>query len=50
MGEPYPVQAKGGGANGSDAVTFTNWNAPVNVTAPTDVVDISEVVKREAKM
>ncbi len=50
VGEPYPVQVKGGGANGSDAVTFTNWNAPVNVTAPTDVVDISEVVKREAKM
>ena len=50
VGEPYPVQVKGGGANGSDAVTFTNWNAPVNVTAPTDVVDISEVVKREARM
>jgi hypothetical protein len=50
VGEPYPVQVKGAGGPGSDAVTFTNWNAPVNVTAPTDVVDISELVKREATM
>ena len=50
VGEPYPVQAKGGRAQGSGEISFTNWNAPVNVTAPTDVVDISEVVKREAKM
>ena len=49
VGEPYPVQVKGGGANGSDAVTFTNWNAPVNVTAPTDVVDISELAKLGAE-
>ena len=50
VGEPYPVQVKGAGAESSGENSFTNWNAPVNVTAPTDVVDISEVVKREAKM
>ena len=50
VGEPYPVQVKGAGAESSGENSFTNWNAPVNVTAPTDVVDISEVVKREATM
>ena len=49
VGEPYPVQVKGAGAESSGENSFTNWNAPVNVTAPTDVVDISEVAKREAK-
>jgi len=43
VGEPYPLQIKGTGT-GSDSgvgeVNFTNWNAPISVTAPTDVVDI----------
>ncbi len=37
VGEPYPVQIKG---PGSDVISFTAWNAPVSVTAPTDVIDI----------
>ena len=41
VGEPYPVQAKGGRAQGSGEISFTNWNAPVNVTAPTNILDIS---------
>ena len=43
VGEPYPVQAKGGRAQGSGEISFTNWNAPVNVTAPTNILDISEL-------
>ena len=43
VGEPYPVQIKADGAEGSGAITFTNWNAPVDVTAPTDVVDIRQL-------
>jgi hypothetical protein len=45
VGEPYPVQIKGDGADGSGEITFTDWNAPVSVTAPTDVVDIGELAK-----
>jgi hypothetical protein len=41
VGEPYPVQIKGDGTSGSGEINFTNWNAPVNVTAPTDVLDLS---------
>ena len=45
VGEPYPVQIKGDGADGSGEITFSDWNAPVSVTAPTDVVDIGELAK-----
>lgn len=45
VGEPYPVQVAGDGADGSGEITFSNWNAPVDVTAPTDVVDIGELAK-----
>ena len=40
VGEPYPVQISTDAANGSEqgTVTFSNWNAPVNVTAPADAV------------
>jgi hypothetical protein len=24
-------------------MTFSNWNAPVSVTAPTDVIDVSKL-------
>lgn len=42
VGEPYPLQVKSSGKSAdSGEVNFTNWNAPVNVTAPTDVVDLS---------
>ncbi len=42
-GEPYPLQIKGSeGADGGQ-IDFTDWNAPVNVTAPTDVLDIGQL-------
>lgn len=40
VGEPYPIQIKGSDSDSSGEVNFTNWNEPVNVTAPTDVVDL----------
>ncbi len=42
-GDPYPLQLKGGeGADGGQ-INFSDWNAPVNVTAPTDVLDIGQL-------
>ena len=41
VGEPYPVQIKAEGASESSTMTFSNWNAPVSVTAPTEVIDVS---------
>jgi hypothetical protein len=43
VGEPYPVQITGNGSGSSGEITFSGWNAPVSVTAPTDVVDIVEL-------
>lgn len=40
VGEPYPIQIKGSDTSSSGQIDFTDWNAPVNVTAPTDVVDL----------
>ncbi len=41
VGEPYPVQLTSPAAGSeSGEITFSNWNAPVSVTAPTDVVDV----------
>lgn len=38
-GEPYPLQVKAkSGSTGS--VDFKDWNVPVNVTVPTDLVDL----------
>jgi hypothetical protein len=48
VGEPYPVQVKGDGAEGAGEISFTNWNAPVNVTAPTEVLDIGQLTERSA--
>lgn len=45
VGEPYPVQVKSDGAKESGQISFTNWNASMNVTAPTDVVDIGQLAK-----
>ena len=36
VGEPYPVQVAGSGSDFNGEVNFTNWNDPVDVTAPTD--------------
>jgi len=43
VGEPYPVQIKAEAASDSSTMTFSNWNAPVSVTAPTDVIDVSKL-------
>jgi hypothetical protein len=43
VGEPYPVQIKGTDSGSSGEINFTDWNAPVSVTAPTEVVDIGEL-------
>ena len=41
VGEPDPVQLTSPAAGSeSGEITFSNWNAPISVTAPTDVVDI----------
>lgn len=44
-GEPYPLQIKGSEGADSGQIDFTDWNAPVNVTAPTDVIDIGQLSK-----
>ena len=43
VGEPYPVQIKAEAASDSSTMTFSNWNAPVSVTAPTEVIDVSKL-------
>ena len=35
VGEPYPVQIAGNDQGESGVITFSDWNAPVSVTAPT---------------
>jgi len=42
VGEPYVVQVKGKEAGN---IEFTNWNAPVTVTAPTGAVSPDELMK-----
>ncbi len=41
VGEPYPVQLTNGESKG--AITFSNWNAPVSVTAPAGAVRPDEL-------
>ncbi len=41
-GKPYPLQITKGGSGGG-TVTFSHWNAPVTVTAPTNAVDLSQL-------
>jgi hypothetical protein len=48
VGDPYAVQVRSGSTEGSGEISFTNWNAPVNVTAPTDVVDIGQLTEGTA--
>jgi hypothetical protein len=41
-GKPYPLQiAKGGSESGT--ITFSDWNKPVTITAPSNAVDLSEL-------
>ena len=43
-GEPYPLQVSGSGDGNSGTLNFTDWNAPVNVTAPADALDIGALL------
>ena len=45
VGEPYPIQISGDAASSGSGIIFSDWSAPVSVTAPTDVVDIGELAK-----
>lgn len=41
-GEPYPVKiVPGGGRSGE--ITFSGWDEPVELTAPTDAIDIEQL-------
>ena len=43
QGEPYPLRLEGGPGEG--AIDFTDWNAPVEITAPPagEVLDMSQI-------
>ena len=41
VGEPYPVRIAGAKGSDSGHIDFSSWNAPVDVTAPTNVLDLS---------
>ncbi len=44
-GEPYPVQVKSSDGSDGGQIDFTDWNAPIEVTAPTDVLDIGALAQ-----
>lgn len=41
-GKPYPIQISKSGSTGGK-VTFSEWNAPVTITAPTGAINISKL-------
>jgi hypothetical protein len=41
-GKPYPVALIGGGAKQSGTVTFSDWNEPVSLSAPSGALDVSQ--------
>jgi hypothetical protein len=41
-GEPYPLQVEGG-SDSPGTITFTEWNESVELEAPTDTIDFSEL-------
>ena len=48
VGEPYPVQLKTK-APSAGVIRFTNWNAPVSVTAPANVIGPEDFEKLAAE-
>ncbi|HEY4280997.1 MAG TPA: hypothetical protein VGM91_22475 [Conexibacter sp.] len=43
-GDPYPLQiSQTGGAEGAGKVVFDRWDEPVELSAPADAIDISEL-------
>ncbi len=47
-GEPYPIQLKGSGTDGTGTIDFINWNGPVNAVKPADVVDLDALIEDAA--
>lgn len=43
VGEPYPLQVKQGPNKGKGVITFSDWNAPVSITAPANPLDFSAI-------
>lgn len=43
-GEPYPIQVKGNGTDGTGTMDFINWNGPVNAVKPAGVVDLGALM------
>jgi hypothetical protein len=41
-GKPYPVALAGGRKNQSGTVTFSDWNEPVSLSAPSGALDVSQ--------
>jgi len=41
-GKPYPLELLGGGAQGAD-ITLSGFNRPVTLTAPADIIDVSQL-------
>ena len=41
-GKPYPVALVGGRKNQSGTVTFSDWNEPVSLSAPSGALDVSQ--------
>lgn len=41
-GKPYPVALVGGRKNQSGSVTFSDWNEPVSLSAPSGALDVSQ--------
>jgi len=46
-GEPYPIQVRGSSSDNSGTLNFTDWNAPVNVTAPADAIDLGSLTNAD---
>jgi hypothetical protein len=44
-GTPYPVEIQQNPSQGGGLATFTNWNAPVTVSAPANALDFSTAAK-----
>jgi hypothetical protein len=41
-GPPYPIQVTKSGV-GAGKIVFDHWNGPVSVTAPANVIDITQL-------
>jgi hypothetical protein len=44
-GKPYPIEISKAGKTGG-TISFSDWNAPVTLTAPKDAIDLSQLESR----